>query len=160
MASREDCPQWLPLPPHKSIITDLKFHSMPAASPLSPPLPPPHQPSVILWAICTLSFSRPWGSGHGYGGALPDLTQMAFGHRMYPTITVTGKDTWVPKANSLGRDGESRGFYIFSLQRGRVSLPPPTPSAPASCPLSPNVTLPSSLLGIPQSYCFNKLLAL
>lgn len=61
---------------------------------------------------------------------------------------------------SLGRDGGSRGFYSFSLQRGRVSLPPSTPSAPASCPLSPNVTPPSSLLGIPQSYCFNKLLAL
>lgn len=62
------------------------------------------------------------------------------------------------KRTSLTQGGRSGGS--FGLQGGRVSCPPPAPAAPSSCPLSLNIIPPSSLLGIPQSYCFNELLAL
>lgn len=136
-SSREDCWQWLPLPPHKSIITDLRFHSMPAASPLSPPLLPPHQPSVILWTICTLSVSRPWGSGHGYQGhALPHTDGLW-------TLDVTHNHCHQeghmgPKSQQPAwGETEEAGASTASASREGESpshLLPPLPQPPALCP--------------------------
>lgn len=75
-------------------------------------------------------------------GALRDLTQMAFGHCMYPTITVTRKDTWVPKASrqleepAWGEIEEAGASRASATREGGSPSHhlPPLPQPPALCP--------------------------